>query len=1153
MQPDKETQEYFDLLSADVARAYSVAKSARAKGFDPEPRVDIPVAEDLAARVEGLLSTVFPELLNSGLKEEIRALEATYGKNDERVALLIGKKASEGAFSKFTTMEKAIEAGLRAAVAYLTLGIVTAPLEGVSDVKIRKNPDGTEYLAVYFAGPIRSAGGTASAMSVLAADFIRKHAGVGEYKPDENEINRYVTEVEDYYTRVTPKQYHPTREEIEMIIKNIPVEITGDPTEKLEVSNYKDLPRVETNRIRGGMCLVLLDGVPLKAEKLLARVKKYPPEYRLENWLWLEKFIVLKHKIHAEKKQETGAKYVPNTKYLSKVIAGRPVISFPAKPGGFRLRYGRPRTGGLAAVAIHPATMYLTEFLAVGTQIATELPGKASVCSACDTIDPPTVLLKNGDVIDLHTREDAIKFRAQVQKVLALGDILVPFGEFVSNNHVLLPAAYVEEWWVQDVLSAAKEVTALKSAKFMSKPYPAPEFVEAVAISRDFGVPLHPKYNFFWHDISVEDVCRLIEWAARAKAAVGANELHAEGVEVKEILETLCVPHSMSQGDEITVSESAKPLYFTLGSPTKENKEALAAIARQCSDAVSAVSKLSGVKIMMHGPTRVGVKMGRPEKAERRLLKGRPQVLFPCGSEGGRMRNIMDAFKKGEITATLYTAYCPQCKKDVHNILCPFCRTKTVEKTYCTVCGLECAASFHCNQPTKHYRKGRVDVHALGVTAAKRAGVSELPKIVKGVRGVFGQNRHAEPLEKGFLRAQHDLYVNKDGTTRYDASDMSLTHFRPREIGTSADKLRAIGYLKDMYGAPLEGGDQLLELKPQDIIISDNSDFSGATYLVRIAQFIDSLLERYYGLPKFYNISSKEDLIGTLVIGLAPHTSAGIIGRIIGYTPAKVCFAHPFWHAGKRRNCDGDEDSIMLLLDALLNFSREFLPDRRGGRSMDAPLVLTTCLNPEEVDDEAWNVDIDDQYSREFYESTYTFPTPKEAAKKPRLVASVIRTPEVFHIKFTHDTKDINEGPLKTKYVELDSMSDKLDAQLSIAKKLRSVDENKVAEEVLSKHFFRDIKGNARTFSYQKFRCVSCNDKYRRPPLSGRCLSCGGRLLMTVTEGSVKKYIEPSRRIMDSFKVSTYLRQQFALLEDTTDQLFGHKGKQLSLSKFNGK
>ena len=57
-------------------------------------------------------------------------------------------------------------------------------------------------------------------------------------------------------------------------------------------------------------------------------------------------------------------------------------------------------------------------------------------------------------------------------------------------------------------------------------------------------------------------------------------------------------------------------------------------------------------------------------------------------------------------------------------------------------------------------------------------------------------------------------------------------------------------------------------------------------------------------------ISTKpEDLVGHLVIGLAPHTSAGVLARIVGFTRANVGYAHPFFHAAKRRNCFfGDTD-----------------------------------------------------------------------------------------------------------------------------------------------------------------------------------------------------------------------------------------------------
>lgn len=135
-----------------------------------------------------------------------------------------------------------------------------------------------------------------------------------------------------------------------------------------------------------------------------------------------------------------------------------------------------------------------------------------------------------------------------------------------------------------------------------------------------------------------------------------------------------------------------------------------------------------------------------------------------------------------------------------------------------------------------------------------------------------------------------------------------------------------MGYTKDCYGNPIENDEQIIELRVQDIVISNNC----ADYLVRTANFIDDELERYYGMERFYNVKDKSDLIGHLVAGLAPHTSAGVLGRIVGFTKALCCYAHPYFHSAKRRNCDSDEDAVMLLLDALINFSKSYLPNTRG-------------------------------------------------------------------------------------------------------------------------------------------------------------------------------------------------------------------------------
>ncbi len=1145
---DEGTKKYFDSLDKGIEKAYEIAEASRKKNRDPESKVDIPIAEDLAARVEGLVSMIFPDFMGSGLKEGIRELEAKYGKNDERVSLSSSEMVAKEKFCKFESKEKAIEAGLRVGLAYLTLGVVTAPLEGISSVRLT---DG--YISIYYSGPIRSAGGTASAMSVLIADYLRKKMGIDKYEANETERKRYATEVEDYY-RLVGMQYHPNEKEIEMIISNVNVCLTGDPTEKFEVSNHKDLPRVETNRIRGGMCLVVGEGLTLKAPKLLKRVTKFGKDFDLEDWMWLDKYNKLKMSVNSvvSKSDETDVKYTPSTKYISKVIAGRPILSHPARQGGFRLRYGSSRTTGIAATSLHPGLFHLTRFVAVGTQLATELPGKATVCTPVDTVEPPVVLLKDGTVRTICTADDAQETRSSVDKILSMGDILIPYGEFVSQNHILLPSAYCEEWWALEVKKALENgKVSMDVSSFVEKPYPKPAFDVAVKISEELSVPMHPAYNYFWHDLSSDELCGLVDTVFKAEEKDGALLVD---ISSKKALEKLCMPHSLdSSGKLVSVSgDERKALMFTVGCGGKSSAEDRLKTVRESKNVVDAISKLSGVKFREKGPTRVGLKMGRPEKAERRLMKGRPQVLFPCGDEGGRMRNIMDSYSLGKVSTSFPTFRCPKCNMPVFNRSCFACGTEAQEYRFCSKCKKSVADKVHCGVPTDRYRMMVVNPKDVIDRAAKKVGINVLPKLLKGVRGLSGAGKDMEIVEKGLLREKYGLYVNKDGTTRYDAVDVPVTHFKLKEIDVSVDAIKRIGYDKDIYGKPIENDNQVIELKAQDIIISDNSDFSCVGYFINVCKFVDELLVKVYDQKPFYRVKKKEDLVGQLVIGLAPHTSAGIIGRIIGFTPAKICYAHPFWHAAKRRNCDGDEDSILLLMDALVNFSRKYLPTTRGAATMDAPLVLTTHLDPEEVDDEAWTVDIVDSYPLSFYEDTMEFKKPWEIKEKITIVEDLMGKPGVYHSMFTHDTDNINDAVYKSRYVVLETMSEKLESQLKLATQAVAVDESDVSEKILEKHLLKDIKGNMRTFSRQKMRCVGCNAKYRRVPLTGKC-ACGGKLLLTVSEGTVRKYIEPAKHIMSNFIVTSYLRQQFSVLESEVDAFFGKKARQFKLGMFGQK
>ena len=542
--------------------------------------------------------------------------------------------------------------------------------------------------------------------------------------------------------------------------------------------------------------------------------------------------------------------------------------------------------------------------------------------------------------------------------------------------------------------------------------------------------------------------------------------------------------------------------------------------------------------------------MGRPEKAKMRHLTGSPQVLFPVGEEGDRLRSFQSALKAGKVRSTFPLFYCQACRQEMVYPRCENCGEKCIKHYHCRFCGdLD---KDTCRQaPADPFKNREIDIHYYFNKSKERLGITLSPDLIKGVRGTSNKYHLTEHLSKGILRAKHEIYVNKDGTVRYDCTEQPLTHFKPKEIKTSLEKLKELGYHHDIYGQELINEDQILELKPQDLVLPgfDSLEESAPQVLGRVANFLDELLTKFYGLPSFYNLKNEKDLVGHLVSGLAPHISAGLIGRIIGFAETQSLLAHPMFHAGLRRDCDGDEAAVMLLLDALLNFSRQYLPEKRGAKTMDSPLVLTTIINPSEVDDQVLEMDTAWNYPLELYEAAEKMQFPWEV-KVEQLSHRIGTEKQYEQFGFTHPTDNINKGVQCSAYKTLPSMEEKLIGQMELAKKIRAVDMDDVAKLVIQKHFLRDIKGNLRKFSMQQFRCVKCNAKYRRPPLAGKCV-CGHKIIFTITEGSVVKYLGHSLLLAQRYDFSPYLKQILDLLKLNIDTIFGkEKEKQVGLAGF---
>ena len=583
---------------------------------------------------------------------------------------------------------------------------------------------------------------------------------------------------------------------------------------------------------------------------------------------------------------------------------------------------------------------------------------------------------------------------------------------------------------------------------------------------------------------------------------------------MKRRLEDLGALHVIEEG-RILLNRYAYPLLRGLGLD-----EHLALVGNPDTDNIMEwVSLNSGGMVKPRSPTRIGTRMGRPEKAKERTMKPPLHALFPVGEAGTNQRLVNTAASTGAVQVEVGVRYCPGCERDTHRFRC-LCGIRTLD---------------------------RQSIASMPVTirddldhARRLLSLNLLPQ-VKGVKGMMSKHKFPEHLEKGVLRALREVYVYKDGTMRVDMTDLPLTHFRPYEIGTPVERLRELGYLRDIAGCELEHDHQILELKVQDVIPA----LSVAEYLIRGTGFVDDELRYIYGMEPYYRVRTIPDLVGTLVIGLAPHTSAGVLGRIIGFTRASACYAHPFFHTAKRRNCDGDEDALMLLMDGLLNFSREYLPDRLGGQ-MDAPLVLSLRINPSEIDKEAHNLDVSTRYPLEFYRATERGTSTKEVEGIMDTVGGRIGTPGQYQgFGFTHDTSDINDGPLISAYKSMGSMGEKMDAEFRTVGKLRGVDVGDMARRVIESHFLPDIIGNMNSFSKQSFRCVSCNTIYRRIPMKGVCThrtvggeECSGKLLLTVYENSVKKYLTSTLDLAEQYQVPLYTVQRIQLMQKAVQSLF---------------
>ncbi|MGH9911352.1 MAG: DNA polymerase II large subunit [Nitrososphaeraceae archaeon] len=1131
-----------------VEQIYELGSKARKIGLDASNAIESKIAYDLADRVAKMHDIDIASRLRTLLERTTK----------EKAALKIAEEIALGEYDA-EDLRTRLDNAVRVSLAVVTEGVTVAPLQGISNVQLKNNSDGSTYLSISFAGPIRSAGGTEAALTMLIADHARKVVGISKYIANsyDDETGRFVEELRVYEREVGNFQFKVLDEDVIKCIKSLPVELDGIDTDQVEVAGHRNMRRIATDRVRGGALRVMNDGIIGRSRKLLKLVEALD----LVGWEWLKD---LKGAV------QTGDGDDAANHRMSEVITGRPVLSMPKRLGGFRLRYGRCCNTGFATIGIHPAVPVLLDHaIVVGTQIKMDVPGKASTIALVDDIDPPIVRLNDGSVLQVRTAEHASVVRQRIEKILYLGDILISYGDFLENNAELLPASYVEEVWLQELHSHLSDssISNLQRSeinpqliKLTSKSFKdIPNIKDAFRMSLMLGIPLCPRYSFFWEHISIDEVIFLKENLICSyiqddnNGASCSYFLIKNNFQLKDILERLGVYHSLVD-EHIKIDNpdqvySLQRLLFSDSSiPTERCSLQFSANDNIKSlDTIEFVSSISGIRLMPKFASSIAVRVGRPEKAAERKMKPPVHVLFPIGSKGGSTRDILKASKiKSSFFTEIANRFCNSCRFPSLGTKCTKCGSSTPIRNLCIVCreivynGKNNRCS-RCGREGKPYSPVSFPLSKVIEQAQHKLGLKAAEPF-KGVKALMSKNKSAELLEKGLLRQKHQLYTFKDGTIRFDATNEPLTHFKPVWIMTNIEKIKKLGYNKDYIDKDLTSSDQLIELLLQDIVLP----LDCAEHLVNVAKFIDEELVKVYHLEPYYGISTIEDLIGHLIVGLAPHTSVGIIGRIIGFTKSQVCLASPIWHSAKRRDCDGDADSIMLLLDAFLNFSFDFLPDKIGGL-MDAPLLIQPTVLPYEVQRQAHNVDISSFYPLEFYEATWNRAKAADITSKIEIIKNRIgKEDQFFNYMFTHFTESLTTNVQHSAYSRLSTMDEKLQMQISIARLINAVDEDEVVSMVLTTHILPDIMGNMRAYSSQTFRCSKCAEKYRRIPLRGNCLRCENELLQTVTRGSVEKYLNIAHYMCREFKINDYLRNRVESLTTELKLIFREQKKEQS-------
>ncbi len=1095
---EKEFQEYIQNIKKILETQVQLATQARALKIDPQTTIETKLTYSSEAKIAAILN--IPRL------KEYLPQNISQHENPLLLAADIAKQIVNGRFVK-KTRENLILLALHSALVILSQGLISVPQESIPKVSIGSK---SNHLTIYFSNTIRYATGETIGLVILIADYIRHILHLNRFNPSPELTGRYIEELELFLT-MNDRFQHLRIDLIRFLVQNIGVEISGEAYERIEVKKYRNLPNM-TNKLRMGMCVAF--------DKIIGNINSIA--YRrlasgIPEWQWLKpSFDRIRRGKH-----EFGRREMRGT---------QPLLSRSRKPGGFRLRYGLSRNTSQGAAGIHPATMYLTEMLSPGTNIKIDFMERPLTIFPVSSLSGPFVELKDGSSERIESLARICDIENQVVQIWEMGDILLSPDDIPVTETVEL-SAWTEEWWSQEIkhyiyskmrslenFALSLNINPKKLEDLLTEPTqckPSPEI--ALNLSKISNIPIHPFYSFNWNEIAISDLIRLIQKLNDSSDGLLPNE-----DDLKEILRRLGVPF-------IIYKDYIQTERFQLFIRALRGKEDQ--LTKFISKSLKPIEIEKLIPILTKIPVRslcqrrIGLKIIRVEKAEPRHINPPAHVLFPISSHGGAQRNLLKVKNTTSVDIQVSERFCETCKESTFVSYCLKCQQKTKQQFVCKKGHISSTQTcMECGQYAFSARVKPVDVARLLESGFQQVGSLEL-KIVKGVSFLNSKNRIPEHIIKGILRAKHKIFVYKDGTSRFDQTNAHLTHFTPEEIHISIKDLIRLGYSHDVNGNDLTQENQLIEINPYDVIVSK----AAGNFLVNLSNFIDDELVFLYDLSPYYRIYSLKDIMGSLIVGLSPFSMVAVIGRVIGYTDNNVTYAHPLWHLLKTRNCNGDIDSMTLLLDVLLNFSTEFIPASRGG-TMDAPFIINLS---DKWEDTSVYANYDSvSMNLLFYRNLTENPLKDEllSYKKSYLMPSFP--------KF-HTIDNISHYNFENRFRESKIVS-KIETELRVLSRIRGVKEGEFVENILENDFLPKIATSLTRFFLQPVRCNTCNTTFRRIPLT-KCPVCHHQNMgLTLSEGWVLRYLQIINQLRDRYytDISEYCQSWVELIELNKRLLF---------------